>query len=238
MSLISTIKSSLNRFGMVYVRMLCAREYNKQVFLGINERPIEFAFLLRQIVEIWPKTILDVGTGKTSLPHLLRTCGFLVTATDNIKDYWPKGMVNRHYHVINDDIVNSKLTDKFDVITCISVLEHIHEHRKAMGSMYNLLKPGGRLILTCPYNEEHYAPNVYQLPESNVQESFSFVTQAFSRYELNEWLSENPYELIEQEYWQYFEGEYWTCGVRLAHPIQVAKSERHQLCCMSFRKPV
>ncbi len=233
-----TLKSALNRIGMSYVQLICAREYKGQIFLGVNERPIEFAFLFRQIVDVWPKTILDVGSGKTSLPHQLRTCGFLVTATDNIKDYWPKGMVNRHYHVINDDITDTSLTEKYDLISCISVLEHIHEHRKAMRSMYSLLNPGGRLILTCPYNENQYSPNVYKLPESGVKESYSFVTQAFSRKELKSWLSDSPYELLEQEYWQYFEGEYWTCGKKLDRPIKVSKKERHQLSCMVFKKPI
>jgi SAM-dependent methyltransferase len=38
----------------------------------------------------------------------------------------------------------------FDLITCISVLEHISEDRKAVEVMWSLLRPGGRLILTVP----------------------------------------------------------------------------------------
>ncbi|TKB74966.1 MAG: class I SAM-dependent methyltransferase [Nitrospira sp.] len=222
---------------MLYVRSLCAREYRKQKYLGINERPIEFAFLFRQLAEFWPKTILDVGTGMTALPHLMRNCGFLVTATDNIKDYWPAGMTNRHYHVVNDDITRTALTETFDVITCISVLEHIHGHREAMISMYKLLKPGGRLILTCPYNENTYVSNVYKLPDSSVRDDFSFATQAFSRKELASWLSDSAFELLEQEYWQFFSGEFWTCGEKLSHPARVTRKDRHQLCCLSFVKP-
>jgi SAM-dependent methyltransferase len=238
MKVFSTLKSLINRLGMLYMRLLCAREYKKQAYVGVNERPIEFAFLFRQLVEIWPKTILDVGTGMTALPHLMRNCGFLVTAIDNIKDYWPAGMSNRHYHVINDDITQTTLTGTFDVITCISVLEHIREHSKAMKSMYKLLNPGGRLIITCPYNEKHYVPNVYKLPESSVHENYSFVTQVFSRKELDGWLSDSSFELVEQEYWQFFEGDFWTCGSRLAKPVQVNWDCLHQLCCLSFIKPV
>jgi SAM-dependent methyltransferase len=237
MKVFGPLKSLLNRLGLLYVRSLCAREYKKQKYLGINERPIEFAFVFRQLAECWPKTILDVGTGITALPHLMRTCGFLVTATDNIKDYWPGGMINRHYHVVNDDIARTALTGTFDVITCISVLEHIHEHRAAMKSMYKLLNPGGRLILTCPYNEKTYAPNVYKLPDSSVRDDFPFVTQAFSRKELDSWLSDSAFELLEQEYWQFFAGEFWTCGEKLARPARASRESRHQLCCLSFEKP-
>jgi len=38
----------------------------------------------------------------------------------------------------------------FDVITCISVVEHIPEDRQAIQKLWELLKPGGRLLLTVP----------------------------------------------------------------------------------------
>lgn len=237
MSILGPLQSLLHRIGMLYVQMVCAREYKSQVFSGANERPIELAFLFRQLVACWPKRILDVGTGMTSLPHLMRNCGFHVTATDNIKDYWPKGMVNRHYHVINDDITHSSLAATYDAITCISVLEHIQEHREAIKSMYRLLAPGGRLVLTCPYNEEQYVRNVYTLPASSVTESFPFITQSFSRKELKSWLEDVPFELLEQEYWQFFDGQFWTCGERIIPPRRVAVHERHQLTCLLLGKP-
>jgi 2-polyprenyl-3-methyl-5-hydroxy-6-metoxy-1,4-benzoquinol methylase len=237
MSILSSLKSLIHRIGMRYVQTVCAREFKYQSFGGVNERPIEFSFLFRQLVAFWPKKILDVGTGMTSLPHLMRTCGFHVTATDNIKDYWPKGMVNRHYHVINDDITHTTLAETYDVITCISVLEHIQEHREAIKSMYRLLAPGGHLILTCPYNEDQYVQNVYTLPESLVKEKFPFITQAFSRNELNSWQEDVPFELIEQVYWQFFEGKFWTCGEKVIPPRQVEVNERHQLACLLLRKP-
>ena len=77
------------------------------------------------------------------MPHLMRNCGFLVTAIDNIKDYWHHGMTNRHYHVINDDITRSCLDGPFDLVSCISVLEHIPYHQKAIENIFRLLKPGG-----------------------------------------------------------------------------------------------
>jgi len=112
------IKSQLN----LYQKWVCRREFESQAFTRLNERPIEFGFVFRKLGEIYPRTILDVGTGTTALPHLMRNCGFLVTAIDNVHDYWSSGMINRHYHVIDDDITATRLTDTFDLITCISVL--------------------------------------------------------------------------------------------------------------------
>ena len=131
------LKKIIRKIGLIYVKFICKKEFNNQNSqVEVNERPIEYAFVFEQLVKIWPKRILDVGTGLTALPHSMRSCGFHVTAIDNIKDYWPTDITNRHYHVIDDDIRNSKLTGHWDVITCISVLEHIVEYKSAIKSIY------------------------------------------------------------------------------------------------------
>jgi len=226
----------VNRIGLAYTQMLNKKEYHAQTFDSINERPVEYEFLFRHLTKQAPKTILDVGTGLTALPHLMRTCGFVVTAIDNIKDYWPNGMINRHFYVINDDITHTSLTSKFDFITCISVLEHIKNHAAAVKSMFSNLNPGGHLILSFPYNEKNYVENVYKLPGSNVKELFPFITQAYSRRELDAWLSENGGKILQQEYWRFSTGEYWTLGDPLCPPIQVDKNELHQISCILIQK--
>jgi SAM-dependent methyltransferase len=237
MIMFNSLKAVVHRIGMSYVRWLTAREYFQQQFFGVNERPIEFSFVFRQLVKFWPVKVLDVGTGATALPHLLRNCGFHVSAIDNIKDYWVGGMVNRHYHVINDDIRQTKIDSVFDVITCISVIEHIQEHRQAIRSMYSLLAPGGRLILTCPYSESQYVNNVYELPESGVKFRYPFVTQSFSRKEIENWLEDVPFSIVEQEYWRFFEGKFWTCGERVTPPQCVGVNDTHQISCLVLQKP-
>jgi len=236
MSLKFAAKNIVHALGMAYVKWLCRREYKCQVPIDFNERPIEFAFLFRHLSRAWPKNVLDVGTGMTALPHLIRNCGFFVTAIDNVRDYWSAGMVNRHYHILDDDITDSRLLPGFDFISCISVLEHIHQHTRAVASMVNLLSPGGLLLLTFPYNEKSYVENVYLLPESSVGKKYPFITQAFSRSEVQGWLEENRLEVVEQEYWEFFGGDYWTCGSRLQVPKQVSCDERHQHCCLLLKK--
>ncbi len=227
----------MDRIGLAYAGLLTRREYAKQQFLGINERSVEFRFVFQQLTALCPRTVLDVGTGMTALPHLMRNCGYLVTATDNIRDYWPSGMINRHYHVIDDDITKTRLTGQFDMITCISVLEHIQDHQAAVRSMFSLVRPGGHIIITCPYNDARYVRNVYDLPDSTVTVKYPFITQAFSRVELNDWLHENNGRLVEQEYWQFFSGKYWTCGDRMCPPIRSDKNSNHQITCFLLQKP-
>jgi 2-polyprenyl-3-methyl-5-hydroxy-6-metoxy-1,4-benzoquinol methylase len=219
-----------------HIRNVVKHEYNSQTYSTFNERPVEYSFVFKQLSIHCPITILDVGTGLTALPHLMRSCGFKVTAIDNVKDYWTDGMINRHYFVIDDDITDSKLNEKFDLITCISTLEHIENSDKAIQNMVNLLNPGGKLVLTFPYNEKKYCPNVYKLADSKAPKNMPFVTQAYSREQLNTWSAKYKLEIIEQEYWAYFTGEYWTVGDRLAVPIKSSQTQNHQISCVVLKK--
>ena len=236
MNIIKFLKSYINRIGLFYVQILSKREYNAQKFTGLNERPIEFEFLFRQLTRKCPQSVLDVGSGMTALPHAMRNCGFVVTSIDNIKDYWTEGMINRHYYVINDDITNTTLNKRFDFISCISVLEHIKNHHAAVRSMFSLLNPGGHLLLTFPYNDKSYIENVYKLPGSSVKEDVSFITQVYSRNELDAWMAENDGIILEQEYWRFFTGEYWSFGDMICPPIQVDKNVGHQISCILIQK--
>jgi SAM-dependent methyltransferase len=217
-------------------RYIIKREFERQSFTKFNERPVELAFLFRKLCEVYPMKILDVGTGTTALPHMMRNCGALVSASDNIKDYWPSGIFNRHYHIINDDITRSAIKEKFDFITCISVLEHIENSDAAVSNMFNLLNPNGHLILTFPYNEERYVRNVYELPGSTYGIQNSYIAQAYSRSEINRWLSERNLIIRDQEYYQFWDGEYWTVGKQIIPPKKVEKTDCHQITCIHFQR--
>lgn len=220
----------------LYTRFVTIREYKNQRFTRFNERPVELAFVFRKLGEIYPLKILDIGTGLTALPHLMRNCGSIVTATDNIKDYYPAGMYNRHYHILNDDITQSNLADKYDLITCISVLEHIEESDAAVSNMFNLLNSKGSLLLTFPYKESKYVRNVYELPGSSYGKDNAFITQSYSRADVDRWLTRRNIKIVEQEYWQFWDGDYWTVGSQIIPPVKVTERDNHQISCIHFQR--
>jgi 2-polyprenyl-3-methyl-5-hydroxy-6-metoxy-1,4-benzoquinol methylase len=219
-----------------YVSAICRAEFENQEFFRFNERPSEFAFVFKKLAQLYPKTILDVGTGTTALPHLMRNCGHLVTATDNVKDYWPQGMVNRHYWIVDDDITQTKLVEQFDMVTCVSTLEHIKKFDAAVRNMLRLTKPGGHVIITCPYNEPKYCANCYDLPESAYGQDAPYVTQSYSRKELDGWCRDNGATVVDQEFWQYWTGELWTQGQQIIPPQKTSANEPHQLTCLLLKK--
>ena len=224
-----------HKFGAFYCQRICKKEYESQK-IEPNERLVEYRFVFQSLLRACPSTILDVGTGVTSLPHLLKTCGFVVTAIDNMRDYWGGDILNRHYYLIDDDITNTKIAGKFDFITCVSTLEHIEKYDSAVKSMFNLLNPGGHLVMTFPYNETQYIENVYKLPEAGFGKHVSYICRVYSRNELNNWLKKSNGKIVDQEYWQSYTGNFWTFGEKLCQARQVDKHEKHQLTCILIKK--
>lgn len=56
---------------------------------------------------------------------------------------------------VKADICNLPFSnDKFDLIICNHVLEHIPDDTKAMSELFRILKPGGYAVLQVPYEKE------------------------------------------------------------------------------------
>lgn len=49
-----------------------------------------------------------------------------------------------------EDLTEIKHHNKFDLIVCVDVMEHIEEDRKVLQNYYNALKPGGFLLINTP----------------------------------------------------------------------------------------
>ena len=216
-----------------------ARERNTGRVL--DERAVEYAFALEQLAALYPRTVLDVGPGKTAFPHLLWSCGFSVTAIDKNEDPWSAllqhgSLYNRHFDVTTDDITSTSLQSRFDAITCISVLEHIPDHDTAMQQMFSLLEQGGHLILTCPYNESAGVARLADVPGFKGG-TYGKNTAVFSRSDVTRWTTQAAWQVIAQKYYQITTGDYYGMGRSLTPPRSTHAAHPHQLTCMVFRKP-
>lgn len=227
--------NAYNNLGKIYLNPLLTVEQKKRPFPEINERPIEYSFSFKHLQHLCTGRVLDIGPGKSSWPHILSTCGFDVKAIDKIEGYW-NNFFNRHFKIINDDITQPRLEEKFQFATCLSVLEHIKEHDAAVKNMHILLEKNGYLILTFPYNEHQYHPNIYKHPKAGYGQDANFITQVYSRNEINQWLKGTSFKIIEQEYYQVFTGEFWTIGERVIPSPKVSQNELHHLTCILLQK--
>lgn len=65
---------------------------------------------------------------------------------------------------------------------------------------------------------------------------FLNICSSYSRKELNCWLKKNNGEIIEQEYWRFWDGDYWTVGNQIIPPLKVTVEDKHQLSLICIRK--
>ncbi len=233
-----TFNSLVHRAGGLYVKKVCSNEFINQVPLPGNERPIEYRFALQALASYHGIGVLDVGTGLTAWPHLLRTCGYTVTAIDNVRDYWPNGIVNRHWDVLDVDISDpdqQKLKEQYQAITCLSVLEHIEAHVLAMQNIVKLLKTGGMLVLTTPFSYFAPHPNVYAHPNAIWGKDLPYICRSSSSTELEQWLA-CGLTLERRELWRLFTGPVWATGAGCDWEEVKTEQQSHQLGCFLFRK--
>lgn len=115
--------------------------YNKT---WANERVIEIPLVLKLMNQYSPQETLEVGN---VLSHYVKTNHTIVDKYERRKG------------VINQDVVALENAQKYMFIFSISTVEHIGwdetpresgKHRTALKKMIELLKPGGKLLVTIP----------------------------------------------------------------------------------------
>jgi SAM-dependent methyltransferase len=94
--------------------------------------------------------ILDVGCGPGNLLDYLTPYGRIFGtdfSIDALRFCIGRGF-NRQFRA---DFHNLPVqTDSFDLVTCIDVLEHLTDDRRAIGELQRILRPGGMLVVSVP----------------------------------------------------------------------------------------
>jgi SAM-dependent methyltransferase len=235
----SSLKGGLRRAyeagARLYLEPMLRREYRHPPIPELREYVFQFEFAMRAVAKHMPRELLDAGSGVSSWPHLLASCGIRVTATDEMRSYWGS-MFNRHYHVIPDDIRASRIDRQFDMVTCLGVLTTIADDGPAVANLFRLVRPGGHLVLTVAYKEDEAVPNAYALPGATYGAGYRYICRMFARPEVDAWLEAGGGEIEEQEYYRVFSGPYWASGERLEPPLRAARDEPHQYTALLIRK--
>ena len=113
-----------------------------------------------------PVRYLDIGTGESPLPSFFAAhTAWNITCLDKCpwvrkQTQFSKGLARKPMGVVEGDLLKPPLrAESFDVITCISVIEHFENNSDSMGmaAAARLLAPGGQLILTTLVNDRFFA---------------------------------------------------------------------------------
>lgn len=104
------------------------------------------------------KKILELGSGiKVKEKYYYSAKQFF----DNSNEFIQSDIVKDFGHKIID-VTEMEYHDKFDIILCMNVLEHVFDFRKAISNIYNSLKENGIAIIFVPvFYPLHDEPNDY-----------------------------------------------------------------------------
>ena len=137
-------------------------------------RTMEFAYVYRQLRLPAGAAVLDVGSPKELALILARRRGYAVTATDLLPE--PVEVARRYAEAqgISGDGAGRVRTETqdgrhltypdnhFDAAFAVSVLEHIpgNGDTEAMREMVRVVKPGGLVVVTTPYDLKYREDSV------------------------------------------------------------------------------
>lgn len=146
---------------------------------GTCVRAWEWPWTLK-VAREWPRRgkALDTGSGNSRMPGWLAEMGYDAHGVDNFDyadadaDYMQRARANFQANdpaetgitLVEAGLDNMPFDDDtFEIITCVSVMEHIYDprrpvaHHRHLDEMRRVLKPGGALI--CTY-DVHVTPGV------------------------------------------------------------------------------
>jgi len=118
----------------------------------INPLRVDF---IKSKVDLKGKRVLDIGCGGGILAESIAREGAQVKGIDQgekvikiAKLHSLESQLNIDYEQINIESFIKKNTQKFDVITCLEMLEHVPEPASIIKACSQILKPDGRLFLS------------------------------------------------------------------------------------------
>jgi len=114
--------------------------------------PLRMEYIMRR-TSLKGKRVLDVGCGGGILTEALARAGARVTGIDMgaetleiARHHAKKSGLPIEYRRTTVEAFASSAAEKFDVITCMELLEHVPAPRSVIRSSAQLLEPGGNLI--------------------------------------------------------------------------------------------
>ncbi len=110
-------------------------------------RQWEYPWILRNLPLKETDTVLDVGGGTCHFPAILAKRVKKIHVGDLYSERMFKP-VPENVEFLKMDASNYKSVNKYDVVLCISVLEHIENYVDAINNIKDLVKPDGYLAMT------------------------------------------------------------------------------------------
>lgn len=132
--------------------------------------------------------VIEIGAGLGNLTRLVEQAGMNITPSD--KEVRPKRYCRSK--LLQYDVTKKPklIKFKYDTVLCINVLEHIHDDKRALLHMLQLLKEKGRLVMMVPAFQSLFGP----LDEANKH------YRRYSKHELRTKIEEKGFRVKKMHY--------------------------------------
>lgn len=191
-----------------YYKTTVASYDPKVISAGVDEIVKTVALFIKKNPNVLK--VLDVGSGEGEFTIELGKRFKKAVGVEPYKDAYeyakkhiPRNLKNVSF--VNSKIENYQTSEKFDVVTAITIFEHLADQKSAFDNIFRLLKNGGIIYITAPNKywifEQHYGfPFLSWLPLSiankyvelltgnksyedcSYSRSFGFMKSFFDRY--------------------------------------------------------
>lgn len=118
----------------------------------LNPTRLQF---IQKFTELDNKDVLDVGCGAGILAESLAKCGAKVTGIDAGADVIAAAIAHAKIKDMPVTYLNKTIeeylsthSDRFDIITCMELIEHVPNPSKLIADCTKLLRPGGQIFLS------------------------------------------------------------------------------------------
>jgi SAM-dependent methyltransferase len=192
-------------------------EWQLQVYKKSLKKKEKIDLLLRSLNNLNGKVCLEVGCARGTVSHFLRTAGgtWFHADTDQSNVLAAISLVRSGVLQIPPNVLPFP-DATFDVIVSLDYLEHVHDDDAAIGELWRVLKPEGRLLISTPTTGPTFLLNKVKPHIGLTLDKYGHVREGYDLGDLRARLKQQGYDILTSSTYSRFFTELIEMGINFA----------------------
>ncbi|MBK9720318.1 MAG: methyltransferase domain-containing protein [Saprospiraceae bacterium] len=148
---------------------------------AISDKPVFMRqlFAYEQAAQEIHGEVLEIGCGEGYGIKLLAPHASRYIAIDKHIPSNQENFKNIEFKQMEVPFLQGLNNDRFDIVICFQLIEHIQDDKTLLSEIHRVLKPGGKLLLTTPNKTMSLTRNPYHMREYTTEEFKNLMSQYF-----------------------------------------------------------